>query len=183
MGPRNAGGASPEGLYSPADGGFRNRVRAVISKRQTSASDGAVTTGSPRVGTAPAAGHVAIVGGHDEARLLLRGLLRLHHFQVEREVPTVERLGPMTSAEPGWVLLYVMEDGDPGWMAELALARERHPNLHLMLVAPENAHGLESRARSSGVLAILHRPFGIRDLIATVEAVARGERRIGPSAP
>lgn len=129
------------------------------------------------------AGHAIIVGGSDETRLLLRGLLRLHRFEVEREVP-VDR--PLPAAGPGaerWVLLLVVERPTEEWPGELAAALARQPGLRALLIAPEAATNLEARARSAGAHGVLYRPFGIRDLVAAVEAIGRGEERFGTPAP
>jgi DNA-binding NarL/FixJ family response regulator len=127
--------------------------------------------------------HAVIVGGNDEVRLLLRGLLRLHHYQVEREVPAARPPPSAGTPEELWVLLLVVDGNGEEWSAELASALERQPGLRTLLITSETTPDLEARARSAGVRGVLRRPFSIRDLISTVEAVGRGEERFGPAVP
>ncbi len=124
-----------------------------------------------------------IVGGNDETRLLLRGLLRLHHHRVLGEVRTADLLEPSDAVVEARVLILVADGNTEEWPHELATARERQPGVRTLLVVPESSTDLEARARSAGVRGILHRPFAIRDLISTVEAVGRGEERFGPTLP
>jgi AmiR/NasT family two-component response regulator len=124
-----------------------------------------------------------IVGGSDETRLLLRGLLRLHHHRVRGEAATAEGLEPVESPAETRVLILVIEGEGEEWPLELASARDRQPGLRALLIVPESTPQLESRARAAGVHGILNRPFAIRDLIAAVEAVGRGEERFGGPLP
>jgi AmiR/NasT family two-component response regulator len=122
-----------------------------------------------------------IVGGNDETRLLLRGLLRLHRYRVRGESRTADGLDPVEEA-PGPRILVLVEDGEgPDWTDELVSARARQTGLLPLLIVPETSPDLVARARAAGVLAVLPRPFAIRDFIATVEAVSRGEERFPPA--
>ncbi len=129
------------------------------------------------------AGSTVIVGGNEETRLLLRGLLRLYHYRVEGEVPRAELLRPSGTSGADRVLILVVDGRQEEWPAELALACERQPGARPLMIAHAGSATFEARARSAGVRGILYRPFGIRDLISTVEAVGRGEERFGPSLP
>jgi AmiR/NasT family two-component response regulator len=132
-----------------------------------------------------------IVGGNDETRLLLRGLLRLHRFRVVGETRSAEELDPLAEPLGPRVLLLVVEGEGANWPEELATARERQSGLLPLLIVSQLTPDLESQARAAGVLRILARPFTIRDLIAAVESVARGEEHreetlrttVSPSAP
>ncbi len=148
---------------------------------QTPRADRPRGTSSPEVSPAPI--EAVIVGGNDETRLLLRGLLRLHRHRVLSESPTAAGL----EASDGWVqgrvlILVVDTDGDL-WPRELAAARDRQPGLRALLLVPTTSPGLESRARAAGALGLLQRPFAIRDLIAAVGAVACGTERFPEPAP
>jgi len=116
-----------------------------------------------------------IVGGTDETRLLLRGLVRLHHHRVLSEKATAEELDLGVPDDPAQVLILVADGEGDEWTHELAAARERQPSLLPLLIVPERTPDLIARARRMGVKGVLNRPFAIRDLVASVEAVARGE--------
>lgn len=129
------------------------------------------------------AGSTVIVGGSDETRLLLRGLLRLYHYRVEGEVPRAEFLKPAPAGGEGRVLILVVDGPGDEWPSELATARERQPSAQPLLIARGVSAQFESTARSAGVRGILYHPYAIHDLISTVEAVRRGELRFAPNLP
>jgi len=116
-----------------------------------------------------------IVGGTEETRLLLRGLVRLHHHRVLEETRTADHLKPADPSDPARVLILVGDGDGDGWPHELATARALHPDLLTLLIIPERTPDLIARARRMGVKAVLNRPFAIRDLVSAVEAVAQGE--------
>ncbi len=118
-----------------------------------------------------------IVGGNDETRLLLRGLLRLHHYRVRGEAASAEALDPVDGHVDRRVLILVADGDNEEWPVELSNARDRQPGLLPLLVVPESTPNLERRARAAGVHGILNRPFAIRDLISAIETVGRGEER------
>jgi AmiR/NasT family two-component response regulator len=146
-----------------------------------------VPTGrSEPTGTRPCVATV-IVGGTEETRLLLRGLVRLHQHRVLAEVSTADLLRPTDPNDPADVLVLVADGEGDEWPHELATARDHQPDLLPMLIVAERTPELISRARRMGVRAVLNRPFAIRDLVSSLEAVARGEdildRVPGPSRP
>ncbi len=128
-----------------------------------------------------------IVGGTEETRLLLRGLVRLHQHRVLAEVGTADGLGPADPDDPAQVLILVADGDGDEWPHELATARTVQPDLLTLLIVTERTPDLIARARRMGVRAVLNRPFAIRDLVSSVEAVARGEdildRVPGPARP
>jgi len=125
---------------------------------------------------APSVGAV-IVGGNDETRLLLRGLLRLHRYRILCETPTAEGLDPVEDPQHRRVLVLVSDGDERDWAAELVTARQRQAGLLPLLIVPETSTDVVARARAAGVLGLLGRPFAIRELIAAVETVGRGEER------
>jgi len=116
-----------------------------------------------------------IVGGTEETRLLLRGLVRLNHHRVLAETASAAQLPLGDPSDPPAVLILVGDGEGDDWPHELATARERMPSLHAILLVPERTPELIERARRMGVMAVLNRPFAIRDLVSAVEMVARGE--------
>jgi len=156
---------------------WRDRARHAMANNDHRSPRDAVPSGSPD----PNIGAV-IVGGNDETRLLLRGLLRLHRYRVLAEAPTAEELEPVDEPLGRRVLVLVADGDDDDWAAELVTARERQTGLLPLLIVPETQAELIARARAAGVLGILSLPFAIRDLISTVELVSRGEERY-PAVP
>jgi AmiR/NasT family two-component response regulator len=128
-----------------------------------------------------------IVGGTEETRLLLRGLIRLHQHRVLGEASTADELDPVDPNDPAQVLILVADGEGDEWPHELLTSRIHQPNLLPLLLVTERTPDLISRARRMGVKAVLNRPFAIRDLVSSVEAVARGEdildRVPGPPRP
>ncbi len=128
-----------------------------------------------------------IVGGTEETRLLLRGLIRLHQHRVLAEKSTADELDPADPTDPAQVLILVADGQGDEWPHELATARTHQPDLLPLLIVTERTPDLIARARRMGVKAVLNRPFAIRDLVSSVEAVARGEdildRVPGPTRP
>jgi len=118
-----------------------------------------------------------IVGGNDETRLLLRGLLRLHRYRVLGEAKTAEALEPVDEPMSRRVLVLVSDAEGEDWSSELATARERQTGLLPLLLVPETDPEIVARARAAGVLGVLSRPFAVRELVSAVEAVSRGEER------
>jgi AmiR/NasT family two-component response regulator len=116
-----------------------------------------------------------IVGGTEETRLLLRGLVRLHHHRVLGETASAEGLEETDPDDPAKVLILVCDGEGDDWPHELATARTRQPGLVALLIVQERSAELLTRARRMGVKAVLNRPFAIRDLVGSVEAVARGQ--------
>src|SRR5271170_1939917 len=116
-----------------------------------------------------------IVGGTEETRLLLRGLVRLNRHRVLAETASADQLVVVDPYDPPAVLILIADSERDEWGHELATARERLPDLQPLLLVQERTPELLERARRMGVRAVLNRPFAIRDLVASVEAVARGE--------
>jgi len=128
-----------------------------------------------------------IIGGTEETRLLLRGLVRLHQHRVLSEKASADDLEMADPEDPAQVLILVADGEGDEWPHELATARARQPGLLPLLIVPERTPDLIARARRMGVRGVLNRPFAIRDLVSSVEAVAHGEdildRVPGPTRP
>lgn len=122
---------------------------------------------------APAASPDGIVsaviwGRSEETRLLLRGLLRLHHHPVAQEVERVEDLERLPPAPGPRILLCDVDPGTGPWTAPLAAALERHPDLRAVVILPAGARSAEPEARRAGARAVLLRPFAVRDFDAAL---------------
>ncbi|HYB79216.1 MAG TPA: hypothetical protein VEG66_05600 [Thermoplasmata archaeon] len=121
----------------------------------------------------PPSGAPAIVlGGSEDTRLLLRGLLRLHRHRVLLEAPTreaVDRLPP--SAEVKILVLDAGTDKADVWANELSSLLRVRSDLRALVILPSSDPGLETRARQAGARAVLVRPFAIRDFVEAVDSI------------
>ena len=114
-----------------------------------------------------------MLGGSEDSRLLLRGLLRLHRHRVLLETPTreaVDRLPP--SAETKILVLDAGSEKGEGWANDLAGLLRARSDLRALVILPSSDPALETRARQAGARAILVRPFAIRDFIEAVDSIA-----------
>jgi CheY-like chemotaxis protein len=124
--------------------------------------------------------NVAIVGGSREVRLLIKGLLRLHHHVVVAEGPTFEVLNGLAGdTEPG-VIVVDFDLSEPGRPETVRAARQARPACRFVLLTNGAAPSTREAARSAGANAIVARPFAVRELI---EAVAPATPPPGPSQP
>lgn len=196
MGPlgdgRNPQGASPRLCHynlilGPASFYWRDRARCAMRPNDESVPRAEVPAGRTDPTVDRPAVATVIVGGTEETRLLLRGLVRLHRHRVLAEKGTADDLYPADPNDPARVLILVSDGEGEEWPHELATARGHQPGLLPLLIVPERTPDLIARARRMGVRAVLNRPFAIRDLVSSIEAVARGEdildRVPGPARP
>ena len=114
-----------------------------------------------------------VLGGSEDTRLLLRGLLRLHRHRVLLEAPTREAVDHLPPS--GETKILILDTGSAkgdGWVDELTGALRNRTDLHALVILPNSDPALETRARQAGAKSILVRPFLIRDFITAVDAVA-----------
>jgi len=109
--------------------------------------------------SAPAASAV-VVAGDEETRVLLRGLLRLHHFRVDGEAEgATQCLELIREHRPTLLVADVnLAEGSPGSL--VSEARRAHPSLRVILVAP--ASRPPAPTGDGGPDVVLLRPFRIR---------------------
>jgi len=108
---------------------------------------------------------VAIVGGSEETRLLLRGLVRLHHHRVVFEGPNPASLGELP-AEPSTLVVLVDADLEAAeWSAAIAGALRESPSRRGVLIAPSRSARIEQRAKELGFASVLRRPFAVHELV------------------
>ncbi len=113
---------------------------------------------------------VAVVGGSEETRLLLRGLLRLHGHQVVGEGAAFAEILPRDSAAEGPTTVVADVDlDDPETGRTLAAIRRARPSLRIVLLTPHRSARVEAKARELGLAGILRRPFAVRELMEAVE--------------
>ena len=109
-----------------------------------------------------------VVAGDEEIRVLLRGLLRLHHFRVLGEAGGVgEGLELIRTHRPSLVVL----DADLAEGTAEALLSELHrlaPNPRTVLVAPHRSGSHPALPEGGKPDALLTRPFRVREFAQAV---------------
>jgi CheY-like chemotaxis protein len=142
-------------------------MRAVLTATETVA--GSSSSYSP---TAPPGAPAIVLGGSEDSRLLLRGLLRLHRHRVLLEAPTHEGLERVPSSSEMKILIF---DAGPAkgeaWAEELSATLRGRSDLHALVLLPGADPALGTRARQAGAKTVLVRPFAIRDFIEAVDSV------------
>lgn len=113
---------------------------------------------------------VAIFSPHDDIRLLLRSLLRLHHYRVAIEGSSPGELRSLPSAVDGTIVLDVDLE-EVGWFQALESLRAARPGLRFLLVTPSRSPRTDQRAQTAGVSAVLRRPFAMRQLLEAMQGV------------
>jgi DNA-binding NtrC family response regulator len=120
--------------------------------------------------------NAVVVAGDEETRVLLRGLLRLHHFRVDGEAEGAHQaLELVERHKPGLLVVDVnLAEGSP--LTLLKEARGLNPQLRTILVAPASRPppAAESPLRPDVVLL---RPFRIRQFAEALRPPGTG----GPS--
>jgi DNA-binding NtrC family response regulator len=112
--------------------------------------------------------NVVIVGGSEEAQLILRGLLRLHQHRVVGaglQAPAALELIRQAS-DP--VLLIDVDTKDPLWTDFVPEARRANPATRVVLLTPSRSTRLDGQASKLGVAALVRRPFAIQELLSAV---------------
>jgi DNA-binding NarL/FixJ family response regulator len=116
---------------------------------------------------------VLVAGGSEETRLLLRGLLRLHHHRVIGDLASGSATLIIPADAKALVVVVDADLQDPEWERAIAEARRQHPDLKIVLLTATRSTEVLAKARNLGVSAIVRRPFAVRELIDAV----------GPAAP
>ncbi|MFZ0830237.1 MAG: hypothetical protein WCB18_09665 [Thermoplasmata archaeon] len=112
--------------------------------------------------------NVVIVGGTEEAQLILRGLLRLH----QHRIVGTSLLGPgaleMIRQATDPVLLIDVDLKQPSWTEFVPQALRANAATRVVLLTPSRSARLDGQARSLGVGALVRRPFAIQELLSAV---------------
>ena len=124
--------------------------------------------------------NVVIAGGSEETRLLLRGLVRLHHHRVVAEGHGPETLAALAPELEAPVLILDVDIDDPVWAHQLSRTVADHPGARAVLVTSNRSAAADERAYQAGIHFLLKRPFAVHDL---VDAITPSTPPEGPAAP
>jgi hypothetical protein len=131
--------------------------------------------GLPRLHGIPS----VIWGTNEDSRLLLRGLLHLHHCTVLHEVGSCAELDEIPSLTTPTVLIVDSDGQDDDWLADLAAVVERRPEFRAVVILPKPVEAPTETAKPVGASVVLHRPFTIPDFVRAVAAAADADP-VGP---
>ncbi len=117
--------------------------------------------------------NVVILGGTDEARLILRGLLRLHQHRVYGETASPGVALELLGSTPEPVLLLDVDLQPQAWSDFVLEALRAQSITRIVLLTPSRSARLESQAKSLGVASLVRRPFAIHELMDAVGSPSR----------
>jgi DNA-binding NarL/FixJ family response regulator len=120
---------------------------------------------------APSESTALVVAGDDETRVLLRGLLRLHHYRVVGEAEGVHQAVDLMRQTLPSVLVSDVNLSDGTYSDLLEAARGTVPPPRVILVVPST----RPHAASDGPLrpdVVLQRPFRIRQFAEALNGAA-----------
>jgi hypothetical protein len=103
-----------------------------------------------------------VAAGDEETRILLRGLLRLHHVKVHGEAEGATQALHLVEERRPTVLVVDVDLAEGAWTTLAVGARRAVPELRIVLVAPA-ARPPPAPPDGAKPDAVLLRPFRIRD--------------------
>jgi DNA-binding NarL/FixJ family response regulator len=132
------------------------------------------------VDSTPPASSAVVAAGDEETRVLLRGLLRLHHFRVDGEAEgATQCLELIRDHHPTLLVADVnLAEGSPG--ALVSEARKAAPQLRVILVAPASRPPNVPSDHDRAPDVVLLRPFRIRQF---AEALLPSSSGASPGPP
>jgi DNA-binding NarL/FixJ family response regulator len=122
-----------------------------------------------------------VVAGDEETRVLLRGLLRLHHFRVDGEAEgATHALELLRDHRPQLLVADVnLAEGSPS--ALIGGARSLLPQLRVILVAPASRPPVPPTEVTQRPDVVLLRPFRIRQFAEALLPLAANNGGPAPS--
>lgn len=127
--------------------------------------------------------NVVIIGGTEEAQLILRGLLRLHQHRIVGATLSGPQALEMLRQAADPVLLVDTDLKEPSWNDFVPEAIRANGKSRVVLLTPTRSARLESQARSLGVAALVRRPFAIQELLNAVNPNPSGPTGAAPPSP
>jgi len=142
-------------------------MRGFLSPSEKAAAGASAPLATP-LNAVPA----VLLGGSEDARLLLRGLLRLHRHRVLLEAEAPEGIERLPASPETKILILDAGAGTGGtWSEALSAVLRSRRDLRALVILPSSDPTLETRAREAGARAVLVRPFAIRDFVEAVDSL------------
>lgn len=113
-----------------------------------------------------------VVAGDEETRVLLRGLLRLHHFRVEGEAEGATHALELLRDRRPSLMVADMNLAEGSSTALVAEARAIVPTLRVILVAPASRPPTTAADPAHRADVVLLRPFRIRQFADAIAPTA-----------
>jgi len=126
------------------------------------------------VDSTPPAPSAVVVAGDEETRVLLRGLLRLHHFRVDGEAEGATQCLELIREHHPTLLVADVNLAEGSSTALVTEARKAAPQLRVILVAPASRPPALSTDRDKAPDVVLLRPFRIRQFAEALVPPAPG---------
>jgi DNA-binding NarL/FixJ family response regulator len=120
-----------------------------------------------------------VAAGDEETRILLRGLLRLHHFRVDGEAEGAAQALALLRDHRPTLLVTDVNLAEGSSTSLVAEARAALPSLRVILVAP-SSRPPPTLPAGSGPNVILLRPFRIRQFAEAVQPSTDATPSAGP---
>jgi DNA-binding NarL/FixJ family response regulator len=131
------------------------------------------------VDSTPPASSAVVAAGDEETRVLLRGLLRLHHFRVDGEAEGATQCLELIREHHPSLLVADVNLAEGSSSTLVAEARRAAPLLRVILVAPASRPPTVASERDKAPDVVLLRPFRIRQFAEALVPPAAG----GPTGP
>jgi two-component system, OmpR family, response regulator len=122
---------------------------------------------------------VAIYSANDEIRLLLRGLLRLHHYRIVGEGSAPASLLEIPREMAPVVVLDADLD-EMGWVESIQELHRHRPELRVVLLTATRSPRVGTQAKATGIDAVVRRPFPVRELLEAVTGGGAGPLEAEP---
>ena len=129
----------------------------------------------------PAPTPVAILTPNDDLRLLVRGVMTLHHRPVLLEGSGPEFLRLLESTDGTLALVFDVGDGSGSWGEDLGRLLRARPDLRPIVLLPAGRADLIEAARAAGAKAILLRPVVLAELTQALDALGADGDRSAPT--
>jgi DNA-binding NarL/FixJ family response regulator len=130
-------------------------------------------------GTLDSAATAVVVAGDEETRVLLRGLLRLHHFRVDGEAQGATEAIDLVRTHRPSLLVVDASLAEGSSSALVGHARELAPGVRVILVAPVSRPPVLPSDPGQCPDVVLLRPFRIRQFAEALLPAGAG----GPPRP
>jgi DNA-binding NarL/FixJ family response regulator len=126
------------------------------------------------VDSTPPASSAVVAAGDEETRVLLRGLLRLHHFRVDGEAEGATQCLELIREHRPTLLVADVNLAEGSSSVLVGEARRAAPQLRVILVAPASRPPTVPSDRDKAPDVVLLRPFRIRQFAEALVPAAGG---------